>query len=125
MTIRNDAPHARAFAVRLCCALLASALGGSALAAGTAESAAPATGAGNSGKASQSDVHLGLTIVGDRETPLGLFITPWKNAYPPERGDRPVLLLDETAQPLDADTFQRQSMYDEAFSTYRQTGAIP
>lgn len=68
---------------------------------------------------------MGLTIVGDRETPLGLFITPWKNAYPPQREDRPALFLDETARPLDADQFQRQSNYDEAFSTYRKSGALP
>lgn len=68
---------------------------------------------------------MGLTIMGDRETPLGLFITPWKNAYPPQREDRPALLVDETARPLDAETFRRQSNYDEAFSTYRKTGALP
>ena len=69
--------------------------------------------------------HMGLTIMGDRETPLGLFITPWKNAYPPQREDRPALLLDEAARPLDPDTFQRQSNYDEAFSMYRKSGTLP
>jgi hypothetical protein len=68
---------------------------------------------------------MGLTIMGDRETPLGLFITPWKNAYPPQREDRPALLLDETAKPLDPEAFRRQSNYDEAFSTYRKSGALP
>jgi hypothetical protein len=68
---------------------------------------------------------MGLTIMGDRETPLGLFITPWKNAYPPDREDRPALMLDETAKALDADTFRRQVIYDEAFSTYRRSGALP
>jgi hypothetical protein len=68
---------------------------------------------------------MGLTIMGDTETPLGLFITPWKNAYPPLKEDRPALLLDESARPLDPDAFHRQSDYDEAYTTYRSTGALP
>ncbi len=93
----------------------------SAVAADKKESPTPKVEAAKGGDASR----MGLTIMGDRETPLGLFITPWKNAYPPQREDRPALLVDETTRPLDPDTFQRQSNYDEAFSTYRKTGALP
>ena len=88
-----------------------------------APAAAPATAATPAPPV--DEVHMGLTIQGDKESPLGLFITPWKNAYAPEQGEQPALLLDITAQPLDPDTFRRQVSYDRAFAEYGPPGTLP
>jgi hypothetical protein len=62
----------------------------------------------------------GTTIVGEQESPIGLYITPWKDEYA-ERGlDRPARLLDEELQPIDKATFARQVEYFDKISAYRK-----
>lgn len=53
----------------------------------------------------------GTTIVGDRESPIGLYITPWRNAAPESELDRPARFLEEQLLPIDADVFRRQIEY--------------
>lgn len=58
----------------------------------------------------------GTTIIGERESPIGLYITPWRNAAPEREIDRPARLLQEQMLPLDRSVFQRQLDYHEALS---------
>jgi len=53
----------------------------------------------------------GTTIVGERESPIGLYITPWRNAAPEKELDRPARFLDEALIPLDPEVFRRQLEY--------------
>lgn len=53
----------------------------------------------------------GTTIVGERESPIGLYITPWRNAAPEKELDRPARFLDEALMPLDPEVFRRQLEY--------------
>ncbi len=67
------------------------------------------------------DSTVGTTIVGDQESPIGLYITPWKDEYA-ERGlDRPARLLDEALLPIDPATFRRQIEYYETIAAYRRS----
>ncbi|GAC1621706.1 MAG: hypothetical protein NVS9B10_04860 [Nevskia sp.] len=67
------------------------------------------------------DTTVGTTIVGDQESPIGLYITPWKDEYA-ERGlDRPARLLDEALLPIDPATFRRQIEYYETITAYRRS----
>lgn len=54
---------------------------------------------------------LGTTIIGERESPIGLYITPWRNAAPEKELDRPARFLDEALMPLDPEVFRRQLEY--------------
>lgn len=68
---------------------------------------------------------FGTTIFGDQESPIGLYITPWKESYA-ERGlDRPARLFDEAIEPIDRATFQRQLAYWRELTRYRQAHATP
>ncbi len=63
---------------------------------------------------------IGTTIFGEQETPIGLYITPWKDDYA-ERGlDRPARLLDEAMEPIDPATFRRQIEYYETITEFRR-----
>jgi hypothetical protein len=84
----------------ICASLL---LAGSALAQSTAEE--PQALVRPSGE------REGTTIVGERESPIGLYITPWRNAAPEKELDRPARFLDEALMPLDPDVFRRQLEY--------------
>ena len=53
----------------------------------------------------------GTTVVGDRESPIGLYITPWRNDAPEAELDRPARFLEEELLPIDADVFRRQIEY--------------
>lgn len=59
---------------------------------------------------------IGTTIVGERESPIGLYITPWRNAYAEADIDRPARLLQEPLLPIDEDVFLRQVEYHRALS---------
>ncbi len=62
----------------------------------------------------------GTTIIGDQESPIGLYITPWKNASA-ERGlDRPARFLEEELLPVDPEVFHRQIEYYDTISAYRR-----
>ena len=58
----------------------------------------------------------GTTIVGERESPIGLYITPWRNAYAEQDIDRPARLLRVDMSPIDRDVFSRQVEYYEALT---------
>lgn len=53
----------------------------------------------------------GTTIIGDRELPIGLYISPWRSANPEEGIDRPSRYLDIGTRPLDAEEFRREAEY--------------
>lgn len=58
----------------------------------------------------------GTVIVGERESPIGLYITPWRNAYAEKDIDRPARLLQVDMLPIDEDVFIRQIEYHNALS---------
>jgi len=60
----------------------------------------------------------GTTIIGERESPIGLYITPWRNATPEKELDRPARFLDEALMPLDPDVFRRQLEYHNTISDH-------
>jgi len=60
----------------------------------------------------------GTTIVGERESPIGLYIMPWRNSGPEQGIDRPARLLQEEAVPLDPGTFRRQLDYYTALTNH-------
>ncbi len=63
----------------------------------------------------QDPVELGgTTIIGDRELPIGLYISPWRSANPEGGIDRPSRYIDVGSQPLDPEVFQRQVEYLDA-----------
>lgn len=58
----------------------------------------------------------GTTIIGDRESPIGLYITPWRNAAAEVDIDRPARLLSLDLEPVDKRVFSRQVEYYEALA---------
>lgn len=86
-----------------------------------APAAAPVAAApGSSAAPIPADATSGTTIVGDQESPIGLYITPWKDDYA-ERGlDRPARLVDEAMEPIDPATFRRQIEYYETITAFRK-----
>jgi hypothetical protein len=80
-------------------------------------SAAPAAG---TGVAEGSDDTPGTTLIGDRESPLGLYLTPWKNEYAERGMDRPPQNLQETVAPVDPKVLDRQRDYYDTIVNYRQ-----
>lgn len=58
----------------------------------------------------------GTTIVGERESPIGLYITPWRNAYSEQDIDRPARLLQVDVAPIDRTVFARQVEYYSALT---------
>ncbi|HEY0973665.1 MAG TPA: hypothetical protein VGE57_04165 [Solimonas sp.] len=58
----------------------------------------------------------GTTIIGERESPIGLYITPWRDAQAEDDIDRPARLLQETLRPIDETVFLRQVEYHRALS---------
>lgn len=60
----------------------------------------------------------GTTVVGDRESPIGLYITPWRNEAPEAELDRPARFLEEQLLPIDADVFRRQLEYYNTISEH-------
>lgn len=60
----------------------------------------------------------GTTVVGERETPIGLYIMPWRQSQAEDGLDRPARLLDEELRPLDPEVFRRQVEYHRALSEH-------
>lgn len=58
----------------------------------------------------------GTTIFGERESPIGLYITPWRDARPEQDIDRPARLLQDKMLPIDRAVFNRQVEYHEALA---------
>lgn len=69
----------------------------------------------------------GTTVVGDRESPIGLYITPWRNAAPEAELDRPARFLEEQLLPLDPDVFRRQLEYYNTITDHlaAKRGVVP
>lgn len=67
----------------------------------------------------------GTTIVGERESPIGLYITPWRNAYAEQDIDRPARLLQVNMSPLDRDVFARQVEYYDALTEAAKAKTAP
>jgi hypothetical protein len=83
---------------------------------------APAAGSGTAGTgvAAGSDETPGTTLIGDRESPLGLYLTPWKNEYAERGMDRPPQNFQESMTPVDPKVLDRQRDYYDAIVIYRQ-----
>ncbi|HKY90101.1 MAG TPA: hypothetical protein VJM11_03640 [Nevskiaceae bacterium] len=77
--------------------------------------------AGQADKRDQS----GSTIIGERESPIGLYITPWRNAYAEQDIDRPARLLQVDLSPVDRVVFSRQVEYFDALSAASKAKAAP
>lgn len=60
----------------------------------------------------------GMAIIGDQESPLGLYIMPWRQSAAATGLDRPARLLDDALMPLDPDVFRRQVEYHRALSEH-------
>jgi hypothetical protein len=88
---------------------------------------APAAWAQQSGKHSKAkpaaaakEEGPGTTIIGDHESPIGLYLTPWKNEYAERGMDRPARFVEEEPAPLDPGSFHRQIEYYDTITAYRQ-----
>lgn len=69
------------------------------------------------GSATAAGSGLGTTVItGEGESPLGLFLTPWRDSRPEKDIDRPARLLQEDMRPIDRDVFERQVDYYDALS---------
>ncbi len=67
----------------------------------------------------------GTTIIGERESPIGLYIMPWRDSRAEDDLDRPARLLQEKLVPLDEDVFLRQIEYHTALSNaLKQKGSV-
>lgn len=75
---------------------------------------APANGA------QPGDEGAGTTIIGDRESPIGLYLTPWKNEFATRGMDRPAQIVQEQMAPIDPQVFKRQNVYYDTIQEYRQ-----
>lgn len=67
----------------------------------------------------------GTTIVGERESPIGLYITPWRNARAEQDIDRPARLLQVDMSPVDRDVFARQVEYHRALTDASRAKLAP
>jgi hypothetical protein len=65
----------------------------------------------------------GTTVVGDRESPIGLYLTPWKNEYAERGMDRPAQFVQEQMAPIDPEVFKRQNSYYDTITRFRQAEA--
>lgn len=67
----------------------------------------------------------GTTIFGERESPIGLYITPWRDARAEQDIDRPARLLQEKPLPIDRVVFNRQVEYYEVLTAeLRKKGIV-
>ena len=114
--------------MRLCCALLLMTLSCAAnasppnkhAAASTGPSETPAVDTMQQKQAGEG----GTTIVGEQDSDVGLYLTPWKEEHA-DNIDPPPSLLDEPPQPLDAHSFARQVRDAGTVSAYRRELRLP
>lgn len=74
------------------------------------------------GAAAQEDtsaVVAGTTIVGERESAVGLYLAPWQDEDASDI-DRPPALFAPTLEKIDGDAFRRQAQYEDAINAYRR-----
>lgn len=63
----------------------------------------------------------GTTIVGGEQSPIGLYITPWKNAYAEPGLYQPEKhRLQVKPEAIDPDTFHRKNVYYDTITAYRE-----
>jgi len=62
----------------------------------------------------------GTEIIGDQDSAVGLFLTPWKNETAADI-DRAPGLLDVKSRPVDVKTFTQTLENDEALAAYRRS----
>lgn len=72
----------------------------------------------------QQGGEAGTTIVGERDSDVGLYLTPWKEEHP-DNIDPPPSLLDEPPQPLDPRGFARQVRDAATVTAYRREQRLP
>jgi hypothetical protein len=63
------------------------------------------------------DKTVGTTIVGEQETSLGLYLTPWKDEGPGDLGQPPVL-FDESSLPREGAAFRQYVQSFHQMSAY-------
>lgn len=80
---------------------------------GAAQPAPPAPPAAAEGEGS------GTVIIGDRESPIGLYIMPWRDSSAAADMDRPARLVKASLLPIDRPVFLRELKYHRAL-----TGAL-
>lgn len=68
--------------------------------------------------ATRTTTRSGTTIVGEQETPLGLYIMPWRGSTAASGLDRPARFLRESLVPVDSDVFRRQIEFYRALSEH-------
>lgn len=61
----------------------------------------------------------------DDDTPIGLFITPWRNEIAGRSEDRPARLLQADLSPIDKVVFERQVEYYDALEAHAAKKAKP
>lgn len=61
----------------------------------------------------------GTTIMGDRDSALGLVLAPWKDETPAADLDRPPVMQDPGSAALDEAAFARTTRYYETGRAYR------
>lgn len=74
--------------------------------------------------ATRTDAHstdgAGTTIISGQESPIGLYITPWKNAFTKQGMYSPVNhRMQILPEPVDPDTFHLQTVYYDTIQAYR------
>lgn len=69
---------------------------------------------------SAADEGAGTVIIGDRESPIGLYLTPWKDEYAARNAGRPAQHLLESMEPIDPEEFRRQITYYDVITAYRR-----
>lgn len=92
-----------------------------ALATSLATCGALAAGAPASPAAAQE---AGTTVVGERETALGLFLTPWQEEGPAAL-DHPPVLFDVAPSSVDADAYARSSRFERDLAGWRRARVEP
>lgn len=80
--------------------------------------ASPAPTPGVVRPATRTTTRSGTTIVGEQETPLGLYIMPWRGSTAASGLDRPARFLREALVPVDSDVFRRQVEFYRALSEH-------
>lgn len=61
----------------------------------------------------------GTSVIGDAESPIGLYIIPWRSTSPTPQLDRPARFVDATEEPVDETQFRRFVEYHDALSRHR------
>ncbi len=84
--------------------------------AASAPSADPALESPAGGRTSDGG---GTSIIGDSESPIGLYIIPWRASSPTPQLDRPARFVEATAQPVDETEFRRYVEYYNALTRHR------